>query len=221
MVLIQRRAVARTGTDQHPDGAMAEVDSVARCWLLELPPELRLAVYNELWTTTQYADYYISESWFCFTHNIAGKAPHIPRADPQSMKMHAFALPITCKALYQEAFPAFCSSVHFHFLITAYNRGPKSRRDFLFSGDAHFMRYVRSLSVRIEPSANGTDRIEYALANLDQLQKALPEELRRKTLMLLAGDSKSSAEQVCDIINRVHWPGRLLVRMPGRTWMEI
>jgi len=104
---------------------MNDASTKPRCYLLELPPELRLLIYEHLWTNLQSAGATIAGGYYILspTHPM-----QLRRSGITPINSFTLALLASCKIIRTEAHPVAYRLIHFQIELNTYINGLGSLR---------------------------------------------------------------------------------------------
>jgi len=186
--------------------------------LLSNPSELRLLIYEYLWTGCISSAIYIFDETFHVSHSqwAAGKQPSISHKE--------LALPLTCKKLYTEALPVVFGKTEYRFITSGYQDRDEyfnALRNYKpFPEEATFLPHIRKISIETLILEDGDSVQQQHMVNAFQTVKSLVHPscgYGELTMLAFHMPERRMNEQTCDFVRELLWPGKVVINCGGMT----
>lgn len=192
---------------------MAAQSKQTRCYLLKLPAELRLLIWEALYPNKLYQKIYILETTFHVSRPLAP----LDKSRRSSTQTHSAMAPLLpCRMIYNEALPIIYGRVNFEMVVSGLedkrNAGHKK-----FPEEAYFLPHVRHASVTswLLSACPISYIIDRAIKTTHVLTNHLPVSGRVEYLM-----SSSMSDPVNYKTNTIKadvWTNLCRIQWPGKT----
>jgi len=207
---------------------MAQVVYAGPCHFLRLAPELRLLIYEQLWEGLQPPEVHVKsdDSGLCSIGTRQdGKRMRSPSRWPdnqQQIDEKTYSLLRACKLIYREAQPVAYEKTHFDIFVSC---AGKSDSMIPLWESMQVLERARSVSVDIELFGvqsvdNRLDR-SLLLAQLEDLDRRLPDPWVRRTLLICVVDPGLLTQQNRRTFEAIQWRGDILLRIHESRYAKI
>jgi len=203
---------------------MANAQSYPSAHLLSLAPELRLLIYEFLWTGTQPAEVHIKSDdsrLCCVGTKFDGKRQLPPSRWPDNRVVideNTYSLLKTCRLIHNEATPVAYEKTHFDVLVSC--AGDSKTMKPVWQG-MDFLAHAVSVSVGIDLFrwTFMNTRMDHALllAQLQDLDHRLPEHSIRRMLVFPLCDPETLTERNLATYAGIKWRGDVVLEIHTRT----
>jgi len=188
---------------------MDDMVSLPRCYLLELPPGIRLQIYEHLWSNLSQAVINIHDQMGRIqTQFILLGA----KEQPQYINTRTLALLQACKLIHQEAQPAAYQTLQFKTSI--YGTAEVRHKQFIrFPEECDLLRLVGNRSVHIVMFSpeSGPCSHSVVLRDLAALEARLQPHCARRTPKVHLWFHVRLTEENCKAFGRLVWSGEVVL----------
>ena len=194
-----------------------------RCYILELPPELRLLIYEQLWDGLRPVGVFMKPGIDDYCHVARDANMLSPSRWPDYLCIidrRTFALLGTCRLIRQEARPIMHKKVHLDISVPrhAYQTPSNARwRPW------YLLRHARSASIRATPFFNRDTSSAHAqlFAHLANLEELLPGGCANHTLCVVIGEHNALASHSCRAFKHMSWSGKIFINIHRDAYARI